>query len=124
TDERTRGAYETVTLVDPDPTDVSGAWLIPAKTFGAELCHRTHLRTFNLGLSDGPAAQRPIAGEDRRVGAFRVCQHCGAVRNVRDDHGGRRPERLHLGWCKVRSGARAESWEDIVLLHELVTESI
>lgn len=124
TDERVREGYEVVTLVDPDPTEVSGAWLIQEQTFGAEMCHRTRLRTFNLGLSDRPGDQRPVAGQDRHIASFTVCRHCGAVRDVRNDGGGKRPERLHQGWCKVRSGSVGEQWDPVVLLHELATEAI
>ena len=124
TDERVRNAYEVVTLVDPEPTDVSGAWVIEAKTFGAEMCQRTRLRTFNLGLSERPGRQQEVGGRERHVSAFSVCRHCGAVRDVRNDLGGRRPERLHQGWCKVRSGAVAAQWDPIILLHELITEAI
>ena len=119
-----REGYEVVTLVDPDPAEVSGAWLIQAQTFGAELCHRTRLRTFNLGMSDRPGEQRPVAGQDRHVASFTVCRHCGAVRDARNDGGGRRPERLHQGWCKVRSGSVGAQWDPVVLLHELDTEAI
>ncbi|MCD9625295.1 DEAD/DEAH box helicase [Rhabdothermincola salaria] len=124
TDERVREGYEVVTLVDPEPTEVSGAWLIQAQTFGAELCHRTRLRTFNLGMSERPGEQRPVAGQDRHVASFTVCRHCGAVKDARNDGGGRRPERLHQGWCKVRSGSVGEQWDPVVLLHELTTEAI
>ena len=124
TDERVREGYEVVTLVDPDPTEVSGAWFIQEQTFGAEMCHRTRLRTFNLGLSERPGDQRPIAGHDLHVASFTTCRHCGAVKDARNDAGGRRPERLHQGWCKVRSGSVGEQWDPVVLLHELTTEAI
>jgi hypothetical protein len=123
-DDRKREAYEVVTLVDPDPTEVSGAWLLPDQTFGAELCTRTQLRTFNLGLTERPGEKRPIAGEERHVASFTVCRHCGAVKDVRDDRGGKKPDRLHQGWCKVRSGSIGAQWDPLLLLHELTTEAI
>ena len=123
-DERQREAYEVITLVDPDPTEVSGAWLLPDRTFGAELCTRTRLRTFNLGLTDRAGENRPIGGTDRHVSKFTVCRHCGAVKDARNDSDGARPERLHQGWCKVRSGAVGAEWDQLVLLHELTTEAI
>jgi ATP-dependent helicase YprA (DUF1998 family) len=122
-DDRVRESYEVITMVDPDPTEISGAWLLD-QTFGAELCTRTRLRTFNLGLAERPGENLPIAGEARHVSAFTVCAQCGSVRDVRDDRGGKRKERLHQGWCKVRSGAVAEHWDPLILLHELTTEAI
>lgn len=124
TDDRTRESYEIITLVDPDPADVSGAWLLSDKTFGAELCTRTRLRTLNLGISERPGEKVPIAGADRHVSRFTVCRHCGAVRETRDDRRGAKAERLHQGWCKVRSGAVPQQWDPLVLLHELTTEAI
>ncbi len=125
-DERRREAYEIAELVDPDPTEVSGAWLLEGQTFGAEMCGRTRLRSFNLGLAEAPGEKRPIAGVDRHVSNFTVCRHCGAVRDVRARRGGRntKPEQLHQGWCKVRSGAVKAQWDPLVLLHELSTEAI
>ncbi len=123
-DERQREAYEVVTLVDPDPAEVSGAWLLPERTFGAELCTRTRLRTFNFGLAERPGDNPLIAGTERHVSNFTVCRHCGSVRDVRDDRQGTRPERLHQGWCKVRSGSVGAQWDPLILLHELTTEAI
>lgn len=123
-DERRREGYEIAVLVDPDPTEVSGAWMLPERTFGAELCTRTRLRTFNLGLSDRPGDTLPIAGANLHVSSFTTCRHCGAVRDVRDDRKGTHPERLHQGWCKVRSGSVGPQWDPLILLHELTTESI
>ena len=123
TDERTRERYDIATLVDPDPASVIGAWLFEDRVFGAEFCRRTHLRTFNLGLTDKPGATIAIGGETRHVARFTVCNHCGAVRDVRDDRRGERPDRLHQGWCRAKSGPR-ERWEPLVLMHELTTEAI
>ncbi len=53
-----------------------------------------------------------------------MCAHCGAVAEARDDQGGDRPERLHQGWCRVRSGAVAAEPRPLLLYHELVTEAI
>lgn len=123
-DNRKREGYEVATLVDPDPTEVSGAWLLPEQTFGAELCTRTRLRTFNLGLAERAGDNQLIAGAERHVSSFTVCRHCGSVRDVRNDRQGTRPERLHQGWCKVRSGSVAAQWDPLILLHELTTEAI
>lgn len=123
-DERTRERYEVITLVDPDPKEITGAWLLGDQTFGAELCTSTHLRTFNLGISGRPSQPVPIAGSSEDVSFFTTCRQCGAVRDARNDRRGARPDLLHQGWCKVRSGAEKEQWDPLVLLHELTTEAI
>ncbi|HTO00557.1 MAG TPA: DUF1998 domain-containing protein, partial [Microthrixaceae bacterium] len=85
---------------------------------------RTHLRTFNLGISGRQGENVLIAGSDEHASRFNTCRHCGAVRDARNDQNGTRPERLHQGWCKARSGAEKEQWDPLVLLHELTTEAI
>ncbi len=123
-DNRTRRQYTVATLVDPDPTEVRGAWLLEDRTFGAEFVGRVRLRTFNLGLADAPGQPTDLAGREFRVGRFTTCRHCGAVREARDDQRGQRPDRLHQGWCKVRSGSVPAQWDPLILAHELVTEAI
>jgi ATP-dependent helicase YprA (DUF1998 family) len=123
-DNRTKERYELATLVDPDPAEIRGAWLLEDRTFGAEFAGRVRLRTFNLGITGRPGEQVHLAGREHHVPRFTVCCHCGAVRDVRDDRKGARPDRLHQGWCKVRSGSQQEQWDPIVLVHELSTEAI
>ncbi|MBS1837096.1 MAG: DUF1998 domain-containing protein, partial [Actinobacteria bacterium] len=124
TDDRDRERYEMATLVDVDPADVRGAWLLEDRTFGAEFVERVRLRTLNLGIAGRPGERIAMGGVDHHVPRFTVCRHCGAVRDVRNDNRGRRPDRLHEGWCKVRSGSQREAWDPIVLAHELATEAI
>jgi hypothetical protein len=123
-DDRRRERYDVATLVDVAPEHLGGAWRLEDKTFGAELCARTAIRTINLGFRERRGDTIPIGGEPRHLTRFRVCRHCGAVASVRDDRDGTRPERLHQGWCKVRSKAAPTAWDDIVLYHELLTEAV
>jgi hypothetical protein len=124
TDERQREYYDVVTAIDADPAHISEAWRLKERAFGAELSSVTHLRTFNLGFADRRGDRVLIAGRDAHATRFTVCRHCGAVADVRDDRGGTRPERLHHGWCKVRSGAVNPQWDKIILVHELTTEAV
>lgn len=123
-DNRTRERYELATLVDPDPAEIRNAWLLEDRTFGAEFAGRVRLRTFNLGISGRPGEQVHLAGQEHHVPRFTVCRLCGAVRDVRDDRRGTQSQRLHHGWCKVRSGSQPEQWDPLILVHELVTEAI
>jgi len=123
-DDRRRERYDVVTVVDVPPEYLGGAWRLQAATFGAELSVRTFIRTINLGFRERKGDTLPIAGEPRHITRFRTCRQCGAVASVRDDRDGSHPERLHQGWCKVRSKAVPELWDDILLYHELVTEAV
>ncbi len=123
-DERRREAYEIITTVDAEPAHVSSGWVLADRAFGAELSGRTHVRSLNLGMSHKRGESVPIAGANRHLARFDTCRQCGAVREARDDQNGARPERLHQGWCKVRSGAAKEQWEQLVLLHQLTTEAV
>lgn len=124
TDERQRERYETALLVDVDDAFVTGSWKLADVAFGAEMAEITKLRTINCGLMARKGSPVRIAGADRHVTRFTVCRHCGAVSDVRDDRDGTHPERLHQGWCKVRSGAVGQQWDPIMLLHELETEAV
>ncbi|WP_395155595.1 DEAD/DEAH box helicase, partial [Ilumatobacter sp.] len=123
-DERDREQYEVITVIDADPAHISNAWSLGETAFGAELAGQTKLRTINLGFRGRAGEQLFIGGDEQHVTRFNVCRHCGAVRDVRDDKDGTRPERLHLGWCKVRSGSKKEQWDALMLIHELVTEAV
>ena len=123
-DNRAQERYELATLVDPDPAEIQGAWLLEDRTFGAELAGRVRLRAFNLGIAGRHGDQVHMAGQEHHVPRFTVCRQCGAVRDVRDDRKGTQPWRLHQGWCKVRSGSQPEQWDRLVLVNELATEAI
>ncbi len=124
-DTRTRARYSTAMPIDVEPTSIApGAWQLDEKAFGAEFADRVHLRSLNLGLIGAPGDTVPIAGEPHRVSPYQVCNHCGAVATVRDDRNGQNEERLHQGWCKVRSGNLKKSWSDLILFHELTTEAV
>ncbi len=124
TDNRQRENYDVITTVDVDPANVSGAWQLTERVFGAEFGRYTKIRTINLGLKERQGESIPIDGEARHVTRFAVCARCGAAKDGRDDRGGKRPEALHHGWCKVRSGAVRERWEQLLLHHELTTDAI
>ena len=123
-DDRAKERYELAILVDTDPAEIRDAWLLEDRTFGAEFAGRVRLRTFNLGILGHQAERLDIAGREHPVPRFTVCRHCGAVANVRDDRKGTKPERLHQGWCKVRSGKERAQWDPLLLVHELSTEAI
>lgn len=124
-DERQRERYDVVTTLDAEPEFISGAWYLADRSFGAEMSGQMKIRTVNLGLQERRGDTLPIGGMDCHLSRFRVCDHCGAVASVRQDGGGRRPERLHHGWCRNRLKPEVQqTWSDIVLYHELVTEAV
>lgn len=123
-DNRQRERYDAMLTVDVDPADVRQAWRLTDRVFGVELAAQTRLRSINLGLAERTGESVPIAGHRRHVSRFTVCAHCGAVAEAREDRGRERPERLHQGWCRVRSAAVAPDPKPLLLYHELVTEAI
>ncbi|MBK9559648.1 MAG: hypothetical protein IPO44_08840 [Candidatus Microthrix sp.] len=100
--------------MDVDPHLVDGAWALANQAFGAEFAAGTHFRTINLGFTHRSGERRRIAGHDRHVTGFTVCAYCGAVREVRDRAKNTPSERLHEGWCKVRSGAKTRAVRDVL----------
>jgi hypothetical protein len=123
-DQRRRERYDDVLCVDVDPQRIEGAWTLADKAFGAEFAGGTHFRTINLGLAERSGEKRSIAGNAHHVTGFTVCAFCGAVRDVRQRTPDTSFERLHQGWCTVRSGKNTEQWQQVVLYHELNTESV
>ncbi|MCB1029533.1 MAG: hypothetical protein KDB24_17405, partial [Microthrixaceae bacterium] len=123
-DERRRERYNDVLCVDVDPQRIEGAWTLADKAFGAEFAGGTHFRTINLGFAERSGEKRSIAGNAHHVTGFTVCAFCGAVRDVRQRTPDTPFERLHQGWCTVRSGKNTEQWQQVVLYHELNTESV
>ena len=130
TDDRRQERFEVITTVDVDPIEVQGAWRLAGDdsvAFGAELVANTVLRTINLGFAERTGSTKiAVAGREQNVSGFTVCRHCGAASDARDDRKGTKPERLHQGWCKVRSGAisKKNAFDNIVLYHELVTDAV
>ncbi len=124
-DDRKRESYDMVTLVDPDPTEISGAWLLPAHTFGAELCTRTRLRTFNLGLAEKAGDKRPIAGQEHHVatlhGLSSLRLRDGRPRRPKGRPARAAPPGLVQGPLRIPVAAQ---WDPLILLHELTTEAI
>ncbi len=121
-DDRRQEFYSVITTVDVEHVDA--AWKHTGTAFGAELAPQTRIRTINLGYTDRKGDEVPIAGRERHVTGFEVCAHCGGAADARDDRDGQRPERLHQGWCKVRSGNRKKDWRSLHLFHELVTDAV
>ena len=121
-DNRQQEQFEVIVTVDVDPGSIRGAWGLEEAAFGAELAPNTTLRTINLGFRQRRGTTLPVAGGQRHVTYFEVCAHCGAAE--RDDSNGKRPDNLHQGWCKVRSGAVKKKFENLVLYHELVTDAV
>jgi hypothetical protein len=119
TDDRERRHYDVVTTVDVDPADVAHAWRHDTVTFGMELARSATIRSVNFGPADQPGERIDIAGRPIAAARFRTCRYCGAVTGAR-----RRDETDHRGWCFVRSGARAETWDSPVLYHEVDTEAV
>jgi ATP-dependent helicase YprA (DUF1998 family) len=123
-DDRRRQRYDLITTIDVEPDSINGAWSLDERAFGTEFAGRAHVRTINLGLAERPGEAIPIAGSPRHVSRFTVCAHCGAVREARERPNSSDADRLHQGWCKVRSGREKEQWDPIILLHQLTTEAI
>ncbi len=125
TEDRDRLHHDVRALVDIDPVDIDAAWLHTKTVFGVEFARRATIRYLNLGLSPSrtPRALR-IAGTESQSGLFRVCRHCGGVDGVRNRVADPTDLSAHRAWCKVRSGALNEQWDDLALVHELSTEAI
>ncbi len=126
-DERDRIFHDLRTYVDIDPDEITRAWLHgnSATVFGVEVARAATIRYLNLGLSPGaqPRSVR-IAGGDAHAGLFTVCRHCGGVLGIRGDARDPSDPAHHRSWCKVRSGARKETWDSLALVHELRTEAV
>lgn len=125
TEERERLFHDVRALVDIDPVDIRSALLHTGTAFGVETARQATIRYLNLGLSPSrnPRALK-IAGVESQSGLFRVCRHCGGVDGVRNRVGDAADLSAHRAWCKVRSGALNEQWDDLALVHELVTEAV
>lgn len=125
TEDRERLMHDVRTLVDIDPADIGSALLHTGTAFGVETARQATIRYLNLGLSPGrsPRALK-VAGIESQSGLFRVCRHCGGVDGVRNRIGDAADLSAHRAWCKVRSGALNEQWDDLALVHELVTEAV
>lgn len=124
-EDRDREFHELRTLVDIDPQDVAVALQHKHVVFGVESARSATIRYLNLGSVPGrnPRAVR-TAGAELHAGLFRTCRHCGGVFGVRGDARDPADKNHHRSWCKVRSGARREQWDDLALVHELVTEAV
>lgn len=127
TEDRDREWHEVVTSVDIAPDDITAAHLHTRTVFGIEAARGARIRYLNLGLHASRAGQTRqvrIDGYDAAAALFRVCRHCGGVFGIRGDTRDDHDPAHHRSWCKVRSGARKEQWDHLVLAHELVTEAV
>lgn len=127
TEERDREWHEVITTVDIAPDDITAAHLHTNTVFGIEAARAARIRYLNLGLHASRAGQTRqvrIDGYDAAASLFRVCRHCGGVFGIRGDTRDDHDPNHHRSWCQVRSGARKEQWDQLVLSHELVTEAV
>jgi ATP-dependent helicase YprA (DUF1998 family) len=125
TEDRDREWFEVLTTVDVATEDISAAYLHTKTVFGIEAARSARLRYLNFGLQRAAQA-RPIRvdGYDSSASMFTVCRHCGGVFGIRGDFRDPADPNHHRTWCKVRSGARREQWDSLVLAHELETEAV
>jgi ATP-dependent helicase YprA (DUF1998 family) len=127
TEDRDREWHEVLTSVDIAPDDITAAHLHTKTVFGIEAARAARIRYLNLGLHASRAGQTRqirVDGYDAAASLFRVCRHCGGVFGIRGDTRDDHDPNHHRSWCKVRSGARKEQWDQLVLAHELVTEAV
>ncbi|MEI2699416.1 MAG: hypothetical protein V9E94_14135 [Microthrixaceae bacterium] len=100
-------ATSSTTLVDVDPAEVRGAWLLEDRTFGAEFVEpgpAPHLQPGHRRTARASACA--MAGRrSPRPALHRVPTLRRGARRARRPHGAPSPHRLHQGWCKVRSGS-------------------
>jgi hypothetical protein len=118
-DDRTRTFFSTVSGVDIAPSDITKAWRLKDKAFGAEYARSANIRTLNLGLGDALGNQVDIAGETLGAGRFSTCAHCGVVARRATET----EEVRHRGFCSTRRGT-PEQWENLLLSHELRTQAV
>jgi ATP-dependent helicase YprA (DUF1998 family) len=126
-EDRDQEWHEVITTVDISPEDITAAHLHTQTVFGVEAVRAARIRYLNLGLHASRAGQTRqvrIDGHDIAAALFRVCRHCGSVFGIRGDTRDDHDPNHHRSWCKVRSGARKEQWDQLVLAHELVTEAV
>jgi ATP-dependent helicase YprA (DUF1998 family) len=127
TEDRDREWHEVITSVDIAPDDITAAHLHTKTVFGIESARAARIRYLNLGLHASRAGQTRqirVDGYDAAAALFRVCRHCGGVFGIRGDTRDDHDPNHHRSWCKVRSGARKEQWDQLVLAHELITEAV
>ena len=130
TEERDREFHEVRTTIDIDPIDIEpGSALLHAGdvTFGVEAARIATIRYLNFGLQAAKAGinrQMMVDGREVATNLFRTCRHCGGVFGIKGDFKDETDPNHHRTWCKVRSGARKERWDHLVLAHELTTEAV
>lgn len=130
-EDRDREWHEVVTAVDIDPAHIESALQHrdPNVPFGIEAARLAIIRTLNLGLPAAsargmPATPMQVHGREVSATRFVVCRHCGGVLGVRGDAKDPDDKNHHRSWCKVRSGARKQQWDELLLAHELTTEAV
>ena len=130
TEERDREFHEVRTTIDIDPLDIEpGSALLHGGdvTFGVEAARIATIRYLNFGLQAARAGinrQMMVDGREVAANLFRTCRHCGGVYGIKGDFKDDTDPNHHRTWCKVRSGARKERWDHLVLVHELTTEAV
>ena len=114
--------------INPDDIEPGSALLHSGGvTFGVEAARIATVRYLNFGLHASKAGtnrQMMIDGREVSANLFRTCRYCGGVFVIKGDPKNETDPSHHRTWCKVRSGARNERWDHLVLAHELSTEAV
>lgn len=118
-EDRTRTFFRTIGAVDIAPPDISKAWRLKDRVFGAEYARSAVIRTVNAGMGDSLGNQLDIAGETLTAGGFTTCAYCGVVAHRANET----DEVRHRGFCSTRRGT-AEHWHNLLLSHELRTQAV
>ena len=118
-DDRTRTFFSTVTGVDIAANNITKAWRLKDKVFGAEYARSALVRTINVGMGDALGNEINIAGTTLNASGFTTCARCGVVARRATDT----DEVRHRGFCATRRGT-AEKWEKLLLSHELHTQAV
>ena len=130
TEDRDREFHEVATFIDIDPADIepdSAQMHSGDVTFGVEAARSATIRYLNFGLNApraGANHQKVVNGRTISGNLFKTCRYCGGVFGIKGDSRDATDPNHHRTWCKVRSGARKERWDDLVLSHQLVTEAV
>ncbi|MCW6003759.1 DEAD/DEAH box helicase [Micromonospora sp. CPCC 205371] len=135
-DDRERRYYATTVAVDVDPDRVESSWRHSRDTFGVDYTRQAMIRHFNLGAARFDRAPEPFAGEEVRINTFHTCVSCGGTTvdgvaatglQLAAQASGSAVlpgAEHHRPWCPYRRSAGVDNHVDLILAHELQTESL